>query len=59
MEENKNNSPNEEIPYKNAKERLYDKIPLNKKQMDIIIIVLCVLLVTAFVIGTLRGNGII
>ena len=44
---------------KNAKERLYDKIPLTVKQLNVIIAILIVALVTFLVIGTLLGNGII
>ena len=48
-----------EQPEKNAKERLYDKIPFTKKQMDIIIAVLIVAFVVLFVLGALKGNGLI
>ena len=42
---------------KNAKERLYDKIPLTARQLDIIIIALAVAFVVFMVIGALVGNG--
>ena len=43
---------------KGAKENLYDKIPLTVKQLDIIIAVMIALFVVFFVIGVLKGNGI-
>lgn len=48
-----------EEPVKNAKERLYDKIPLTKKQLDVIIAVLIVAFVVVFILGALKGNGLI
>ncbi len=48
-----------EAPKKPAKERLYDKIPLNVKQLDIILIVLAVAFVVFLVIGALVGNGVL
>ena len=44
---------------KGAKENLYDKIPLTLKQLDIIIVVMLVLFVVVFILGVLKGNGII
>jgi len=44
---------------KGVKEELYDKIPLSKKQFDIIIAVLFIALITFLTFGTLIGNGII
>ena len=44
---------------KGAKENLYDKIPLTIKQLDIIIVVMIALFIVIFVIGVLKGNGII
>ena len=43
---------------KGAKENLYDKIPLTVKQLDIIIVVMIALFIVFFVIGILKGNGI-
>jgi hypothetical protein len=43
----------------NAKERLYDKIPLSAKQLGVIIWILIFALIAAFVIGALVGNNII
>ncbi len=48
-----------EAPKQNAKERLYDKIPLSVKQLDIILIVLAVAFVVFLVLGTLVGNGVL
>ncbi len=48
-----------EAPPKNAKERLYDKIPLTVKQLDIILVVLAVAFVVFLVLGALVGNGIL
>ena len=45
------------LDQKYTKERLYDKIPFNKKQMDIIVIVLIVMCIVAMVIGFLKGNN--
>jgi hypothetical protein len=45
--------------YKGSKEKLYDKIPLSKKQLNIIIVILIVAIVVAFTLGALIGNGII
>ncbi|MEG0751418.1 MAG: hypothetical protein RR998_09270 [Oscillospiraceae bacterium] len=42
-----------------AKERLYDKVPLTVKQLDIIIVVLVVAVLTVLAVGYLKGNGII
>lgn len=42
-----------------AKERLYSKITLTKKQMDVIVTILIIATVLAFVLGALIGNGII
>jgi len=44
---------------KGAKEHFYDRIPLTTKQLDIIILVLIALFVVFFVIGVLKGNGVI
>ncbi|MEG0913592.1 MAG: hypothetical protein RSB78_04970 [Oscillospiraceae bacterium] len=50
---------NHDDKFKNPKEKLYDKIHLSVKQMDIILIVLFALLIGALIIGTLKGNGLI
>lgn len=44
---------------KNAKESLYDKVPLSVKQLDIIIIVLVIAFVVFLTLGILIGNRII
>jgi hypothetical protein len=44
---------------KGPKERLYDKIPLTVRQLDLIILALIALLIVFFVLGSLVGNGII
>jgi len=47
-------------PAKNyTKEGIYDKIPLTKKQLDVIIVVLIVAIVVFLVLGILKGNGYI
>ena len=53
----KTNEATEKIE-KGAKENLYDKIPVTLKQLDIIIAVMIALFVAFFVIGVLKGNGI-
>jgi hypothetical protein len=45
--------------YKSSKENLYDKIPLSKKQLDIIIAILIAAIIVFFVFGALIGNNII
>ena len=55
-DEELNNSPPKNLP---RKESFYDKIPLSKKQLDVIIVVLMVALVAFFIIGALIGNGLI
>jgi len=44
---------------KPTQKNLYDRIPLTVKQLDIIIMVMISLFVVFFVIGVLKGNGII
>jgi hypothetical protein len=44
---------------KGAKEHIYDSIPLSKKQLNIIIVVLIVAIIVFFVIGVLMGNGVL
>ena len=46
-------------PGEGRKESLYDKIPLTKKQLDVIIIILMAALIFFIVLGALIGNGII
>lgn len=41
----------------NAKERLYDKIPVSVQTLDKIIAVLFVVLILAVIIGFLKGQG--
>ena len=43
--------------FKNAKEHVYDKIPLTAHQMDIIIGVLLAAIVVFLVLGVLVGNA--
>lgn len=45
--------------YVKKKEELYSNVKLTVKQMDIIIIVLIILLIAAFTIGSLKGRGIL
>ena len=45
--------------HKSAKERLYDKIPLTVKQLDVIIVICIAVIIFAFVFGALKGNGIL
>ena len=42
-----------------TKESLYDKIPITKKQLDILIIILFIALIGFLVFGVLVGNGIL
>ncbi len=46
-------------PPKGLKENLYDKIPLTVKQLDIIIILLILAFIFFFVVGALKGRGIL
>ena len=56
----KDGSSAESAPTKRyAKERLYDKIPLSVKQLDIILIVLAIAFVVFLVLGALVGNGVL
>ncbi len=48
-----------DAPKKPAKERLYDKIPLSVKQLDIILVVLAVAFVVFLVLGALKGNDLL
>ena len=59
--ENGQNSDREQKPSENDgfKESVYDKIPLTKKQLDIIIIILMIALIGFLVFGVLVGNGIL
>lgn len=60
MDENKENESAEtteqKLPFK---ENLYDRMPLTLKQWDIIIIVLAIAIVVFFVVGALKGNGVL
>ncbi|MEA5050165.1 MAG: hypothetical protein VB021_01685 [Oscillospiraceae bacterium] len=53
--------PDKQAPeeFKNAKEKLYDKIPLTVHQLDVIIVVLVILFFVFYVVGALRGRGIL
>ena len=44
---------------KGAKESFYDKIPLSKKQLDVIIIVLVCAIIVFLVLGALIGNRVL
>jgi len=44
---------------KNAKEKLYDKIPLTVKQLDIILVICAIAFFVAIILGVLNGRGII
>jgi len=44
---------------KNAKERMYDRIPLKVSHLNFIIVVLVVAIVAFLVLGVLIGNRII
>lgn len=54
MEDKDKNKP-EETP-KNPVERLYDKIPLTYKQVDIIVKVLIGVLAVVLILGFIQGN---
>lgn len=41
-----------------GKERLYDKIPLNYRQVDILVKILLGLLVVLIIVGVVRGIGL-
>ena len=57
----KNNEVSEDkvADNRNMKEKLYDKVALTKRQLDIIIVMLIISFVAFFVLGALKGNGII
>ena len=59
--EQKEDEKDEKAPpiVKGKKEEIYDKIPITKKQLDIIIIILFAALIVFLVLGTLVGNRII
>jgi hypothetical protein len=62
MQEDREPAENHEIKppiYKGTKENLYDKIPLSKKQLNIIIVILIVAIIVFLTLGALIGNGII
>ncbi len=50
---------NDDPDYVNPKEKVYDKIPLSVKQLDIIIVLLIIAFFVFFALGALKGNGII
>jgi len=58
-EKNEKNSDKEKPVSKSAKEDLYDKIPITKKQLDILIAILFAALIILLVFGTLVGNRIL
>lgn len=59
-EEERNIVENDKQNNKNGiKENLYDKIPLTKSQLDVIIFILLIAFVVFFVLGALIGNGVI
>ncbi|MDR2655498.1 MAG: hypothetical protein LBC56_05405 [Oscillospiraceae bacterium] len=49
--------PGEKKTFKNDKERLYDKIPLTYKQVDIIVKILLALLAGLLIYGIATGTG--
>jgi len=59
--EERQSPPEDKLPdsqeEKGHKESLYDKIPLSKKQLDVIIIVLTVAIIIFIVLGVLVGNN--
>ena len=61
MDKERNGVPGHEEPpvpeVKPLKERLYDKIPISLRTLDIIIALLAVAIVACVVIGALKGNG--
>jgi len=59
--ENEHNSEQVQKPTESVgtKESLYDKIPITKKQLDILIIILFIALIGFLVFGVLVGNGIL
>jgi len=57
MQEENNKPP--EIEESRKQEHIYDRIPLSKKQLDVIIIVLIIALLGFFILGALKGNGVI
>jgi len=42
---------------KNAKERLYDKLPLTVRQVDVIIKALIIILIVVLMVGIMTGNN--
>ena len=53
------NNDKEKPVSKSTKEDLYDKIPITKKQLDILIAILFAALIILLVFGTLVGNRIL
>lgn len=56
---NKETAAPEQPDSKPAKEGLYDRIPLTKKQLDVIIVILVAAIIVFLVIGALVGNRIL
>lgn len=44
---------------KGLKEKLYDKIPISLKVLDVIIVLLLIAIVACVVIGAMKGNNMI
>ena len=60
MEEEKKEPSGIDINYyARKKEEIYDRLNLSLKQIDLIIVILILLLITAIVIGSLKGRGIL
>ena len=51
--------PEQQEKSQGVKEDLYDKIPLSKKQLDIIIVILIIAFLTVLTFGVLVGNDIL
>ena len=51
--------PEQQEKSQGVKENLYDKIPLSKKQLDIIIVILIIAFLAVLTFGVLVGNDIL
>jgi len=51
--------PEQQEKSQGVKEDLYDKIPLSKKQLDIIIVILIIAFLAVLTFGVLVGNDIL
>ena len=51
--------PEQQEKSQGVKEDLYDKIPLSKKQLDIIIVILIIAFLAVLTFGALVGNDIL